>query len=397
MLLAHAIRKNVSSLGDAQNTYKQDVVAVNTLITSVLTSSLPTLNQNPPDWPEFVSAYEQADSVALNWVNTVMARLLDVPDDVQDYNNVISQLLQDAKTQAQALIDNPNNPSALAILNQDLTGLTSQLGLVTTFISGAITAVQNFQDQLPNMAASLQSIATKSANDAHADQAKIDQLNASIAQLQADIKSLTAAIVALSIVDGIALTLGVVITIAAWPFGALAWLMLGPAVAAATTVIALDAIKIQQDKGQIAADQQAITGLTADVATLNVLANNYAGMVTQAQAVEASLQAILVAWQALEADVGAAVTDIQTAISDTTAANFTAVLNDVNEAVTEWNAAYAAAGALHLDLNVNNAQLTLGMSSSEVQAAMAGGQTISIIRYYNQVGAARPKAAGAGR
>jgi hypothetical protein len=397
MLLAHAIRKNASSLGQAQNTYKQDVVAVNTLVTSVMTSSLPTLNTNPPDWPEFVAAYEQADAVALNWVNKVMARLLDVPDDVQNYNQVISQLLSDAKTQAQTLINQPNNPGALASLNQDLTSLTSQLGLVTTFISGAITSVQNFQDQLPTMAAALQTIAAKSGNDAHVDQAKIDKLNASIAQLQADIKSLTAAIVALSIADGIALTLGVVITIAAWPFGALAWLMLGPAVVAATTFIALDAIKIEQDKGQIAVDQQALTGLTADVATLNVLANNYSGMVTQAQALEASLQAILAAWQALEADVTTAVTDIRTAISDTTAANFQAVLNDVNGAIGEWNTAYAAAGALHLDLQVNNAQLGLGMSSSQVQSALAGGQTTDIITYYNQIGAARVKKAAAAR
>lgn len=390
MLLAQAIRKNASSLGQAQNTYKQDVVAVNTLITSVLTSSLPTLATNPPDWPEFVTAYEQADTVALNWVNTVMARLLAVPDDVQTYNSVISQLLQDAKMQAQALIAQPNNQSALAILNQDLTGLSSQLALVTTFISGAVTSVQNFQDQLPTMSAALQSIATKSANDANADKAKIDQLNASIAQLQADIKSLTAAIIALSIADGIALTLGVTATIAAWPFGALVWLVLGPAVAVATTFIALDAIKIQDDKARIASDQQQITGLTADVATLSVLANNYAGMVTQTQAIEASLQAILAAWQALEADINAAVTDIRTAISDTSAANFQAVLNDVTGAISEWNTAYAAAGALHLDLQVNNAQLTLGMSSSQVQAALAGGQTVDIITYYNQIGAAKP-------
>jgi hypothetical protein len=332
----------------------------------------------------------------LNWVNTVMARLLAVPDDVQNYNNVISQLLQDAKSQTQTLIGNPNNQSALTILNQDLNGLTSQLGLVTTFISGAITAVQSFQDQLPQMATALQTIATKSINDANADQKLIDGLAADIANLQQDIKSLTAAIVALSIADGIALTLGVAVTIAAWPFGALVWFMLGPAVAVATTFIALDAQKIIADKAKIQGDQQQITGLTADVATLKLLANNYSGMVTQAQQVETSLQAILTAWQALETDVSTAVTDIRTALSDTSASNFQAVLNDVNDAIGEWNAAYAAAGALHLDLNVNNAQLTLGMSSSEVQAALAGGQTFDVITYYNQLGAAaKPKAATA--
>jgi hypothetical protein len=400
MLLADAIRKNASTLGQAQNTYKQDVIAVNTLITSVLTSSLPTLNQNPPDWPEFVSAYEQSETVALSWVNTVMARLLEVPNDVQNYNGVISQLLEDAKTQAQTLVTQPTNPSALAALNQDLSGLTSQLGLVTTFIAGAITAVQNFQDQLPTMAAELQSIATKSAQDAKVDQGKIDQLNASIAQLQSDIKSLTAAIIALAVVDGVALTIGIAATIALWPVGALVWFMLGPAVAAATTVIALDAIKIQQDKSQIEVAQQQLPGLQADVATLGVLANNYAGLATQAQQIEASLQAILAAWQALETDVNTAVTDVRTAISDTSANNFQAVVTDVEGAITEWTAAYQAAGALHLDLQVNNAQLQLGMSESQVQAALAQGTTMGVIAYYNQVGVARAagkaKAAGAG-
>lgn len=56
MLLSHAIQKNVVSLAQAQNTYKENVIAVNILVTSVLTSSLPTLNNNPPDWQEFVTA-----------------------------------------------------------------------------------------------------------------------------------------------------------------------------------------------------------------------------------------------------------------------------------------------------------------------------------------------------
>jgi hypothetical protein len=393
MLLAHAIQRNAVSLGQAQNTYKQNVIAVNTLVTSVLTSKLPQLNQNPPDWPEFVAAYEQADATALGWVNNVMGHLLEVPTDVQNYNSMITNLLQDAKTQATTLITQPTNQAALQALNQDLTGLTSQLALVTGFISGAITAVQNFKDQLPTMAQNLQTIAQKSATDANADKAKIAQLNTTIANLQAEIKSLTAAIIALAIVDGIALTIGVAATIAAWPFGALVWLMLGPAVIAATTVIALDGIKITQDKAAIEVAQGQLTGLSADVSTLSVLANNYAGMVTEAEQIETSLQAILAAWQALATDVGTAVTDIRTAISDTSANNFQAVVNDVQGAITEWTAAYQAAGALHLDLLVNNAPIQYGMSSSQVQATLATVQPVNIMTYYNSVQQSRQASA----
>lgn len=385
MFLATAIRNNFVSLAEAQNTYKQNVILVNTLVTSVLTSSLPTLNQNPPDWQDFITAYAAANGDALNWVNNVMARLLNVPDEVQSYNDIISQILQDAKTQASTLISQPTDQTALKILHNDLANLSTQMNLVVTFISGSVTNIQSFKSKLPDMANQLQSIADKATADANVDQQQIDKLNQDIANLQADIKSLTAAIVALGIADGVALTLGVVATIAAWPVGALTWLVLGPVVAVATTYIALDAIKIKTDQAKIESDQTQITGLTADVATLHVLAKNYASMSTQAQALEGNLQAILTEWTTLEADINAAITKIRTALSDASAENFNAVLNDINNAITEWDAGYAQAGVLHLDLQVNNAQLQIGMTSTDVQAALNNGQTLSIIDYYNRL------------
>lgn len=383
--LALAIRRNAGSLAAAQTSYKQNVVAVNTVMTSVLTSSLPTLNQNPPDWSDFIAAFEQANGDALNWVNNVMARLLNVPQDVLGYNSVITQVLQDAKTQAQNLITQPSNQVALATLNQDLNALTNQLGLVTSFIVGAINALQQSSDNLPDMAQQLQSIANKSTVDANADQSQIDALNSQISQLKDDIKSLTAAIVALGIADGIALTLGIATTIAAWPFGAVVWFVLGPVVAVATTYIALDALKIKADQDSIETLLGQITGITADVATLHVLANNFADMASQTEAIESALQAVLAEWQTLEGDVNAAVNDIRSAISDSSGANFTAVLNDVTQAITEWNAAYAQAGSLQLDMQVNNAQLQFGMSSAQVQSTLASGQTADLISYYNQI------------
>ena len=131
MLLAHAIRKNAKSLGQAQTTYKQNVAMVNTYINGVLSSKLPNLNQFPPDWQDFVTAYEQAGAGALNWVNNVMVRLLDVPGNVQNYNTAISGALGDALNQANILVQNPSNPSALQLLNADAKQL-SRRGYIGT-------------------------------------------------------------------------------------------------------------------------------------------------------------------------------------------------------------------------------------------------------------------------
>ena len=43
----------------------------------------------------------------------------------------------------------------------------------------------------------------------------------------------------------------------------------------------------------------------------------------------------------------------------------------------------AQAGALDLDLN--DAQLQIGMTSSQVQSTLATGSKISILKYYNQL------------
>lgn len=393
MALAYAIKKNAVSLAVKQQSYKQNVVAVNTLITSVLSSSLPTLNQNPPDWNEFVSAYEKADAGALTWVNNVMARLLNVPDDVKTYNNNITQLLANAKMQAQSLEGDPGNKPALDALNADLNNLSSTFGLVVTFKTGALNAIKGFKDELPSMATSLQSIADNSTKAANADQAQIDKLNTDIDNLHNEIKSLTAALVGLGIADGIALTLGTVATIAAFPEGALVWFVLGPVVAVATTYIAIDALKIKADKAAIEADEQQISGLTADVSTLHILSKNFAAMSNQTVEIESNLQAILLEWQALEADVNTAVGDLRSAISDSSSANFSAVVSDLEDASTEWCMAYKQAGDLHLELNVNNAQLTVGMSSADVQAALAKGTAVDIIQYYNQLQNQRTTAA----
>jgi predicted nucleic acid-binding Zn-ribbon protein len=386
--LSESIRARTPSLGEAQQSYKQDVIAVTTLMTTVMSSTLPALNDHPPDWNDFVTAQLAAQQAALAWANQVLARLLEVPDDVQSYNATIVGYLADAVAQAEVLVADPDNQQALTALQADLNGVVRTLGLITTFISGAITAIQGFQDQMPGLATNLQSIADKSIADANADKTQIDNLKQQIQTLEDDIKSLTAAIVALSIADGIALVMGTVITIAAFPIGALAWLFLGPAVAVATTFIALDAVKIKDDKSAIEALQSAITGVTADVSVLSLLSDKYAQMSTSASALDQSLQSILGEWQALESDVTGAVTDINTALTQADQKAFQQALDELRLAQTAWNDAYAQAGALHLDLNVNNGAIEPGMTSDQVQAAMASGTTVDVITYYNQVGQA---------
>jgi len=363
------------------------VAAVTQLMTSIFSSNLPTLKQNPPDWDQFVAAYTQGKTVALSWTNNVMARLLTVPQDVQSYNPTISAALQDAQAQAALLMQNPQNQVARTALNADLATVSRTLNLVVTFISGAVTAIQGFNNNMPSLASNLQSIADSSAQAAQADMNQINTLKADIAKLQSDISSLTNAIIGLGIADGVAITLGTVVTIAAWPIGALVWIMLAPAVAVATTYIALDAMQIKADQAKIAADQTAITGLTADVAVLQLLAQQYTQFAQATQALGPTLLAILQEWQTLETEVNAAIADVQHAAQDATTAAFTKVQQDLAQALQEWQLAYGQAGTLVLDVQSNNAQLQYGMSQAQVQSALASGTSVDVVTYCNQLAA----------
>lgn len=384
--LAAAINTRLPRFAAVNTTYQANVITVNTYVNNVLNSTLPeTMPVWPKDWADYTQAYGEAVAVAMKWVNTCMGRLLDVPSDVVSYNDEISGLLSDATDAATELVANPEDQAAKADLLSALDHLPKKLQRVETFVSGAVSALQNFQDQLPQMAIALTNLSNLAIADNKADSQQIEDLQKAIRKLQDDIDSLTAAIVGLSIADGAALTLGLVASIVAFPVGLVTWFMLGPAVAVATTYIALDAKQIEADKTSIDQAQGQMNDLTAACSVLATLSTTYTNLAGQSQTIQATLKAVLTEWQALSSDIAVAATDIQAAINDSAKPDYPAVLAEVQEASQEWNAAYTQACALQLTLNVNPQKLQVGMTSSQVGAALAQGQPIDLITYFNQI------------
>jgi hypothetical protein len=127
-----------------------------------------------------------------------------------------------------------------------------------------------------------------------------------------------------------------------------------------------------------------MSGLTADVSTLQLLATTFAAFATETVSIETNLSAILAQWQNLETDVTAAVTDITSAISDASSADFAAVAADLTQAAADWQTSYGLASALSIQLNVNNAMLSVGMTSNQVSAALSAGQVMGVMDYYNR-------------
>ncbi|GKX68996.1 hypothetical protein [Inconstantimicrobium mannanitabidum] len=385
MLLTNAIKKHASNLVQAQNDYKLNVIRTNTFMTSVLTSQIPSLNYKPKDFQEYLTAFQKANGTALDWSNKVMAKLLTVPDEIVSYNDIIISLLNDAQTQTEALKVHPDNSIAIKILTNDLDTLSTQLSMVRSFISGSVTSIEGVKNNLPDMAKQLENISNRAINDEKADKKQIDDLNKAVDKLKSDIDSCTASIVGFSIATGAAVTFGIISTIAAWPIGAVTWFFIAPVVAVSVYYIVIDSIQIETDKKLIENIQKEITGVTADVATLSLLSKNFTNMANEASKVQSNLQAVLNEWIVLENDINRAINEIKDAINEKNQKKFNEILTDLKEATAAWKDAYTQAGALHLDLGVNNCELKLGMSSDEVKKALEGGKVIDIISYYNEI------------
>lgn len=358
-----------SSTGDSlaqailPDVYKSNVVMVNSLISSVLDSKLPTLTLPPNNWSEFCKTYIEAQSDALVWVNQVVARLDNVPQDVQSYHQDITNLFDDAISMVKCMVNNPERRSIyVSLLNQDLTIIDNKLNMVFGFVKGTVDALVNFKNILPEMAQRLQNLADLASQEEKVDQQKIAELKKAIDELNNDIRGLTASIVGLGIADAAAISLGTLATIVAFPIGSVVWLFCAPAIAVATTFIILDSLKIKEDKAKIEASQREMDQRTQDVSTLHLLAQNYSELAKSAESVQDNLEQILDNWSELTGDFSESIKNVQEAALDAKNCNDNEIINDLTLANSCWQQAYKDAGSLTIKLNHSDAVIEIGMS-----------------------------------
>jgi len=384
MVISAAVRNNIVSLSSGCTQYKTNVILVSQYVSGVMNTGLPVLLNPVPDWNTYETAYVAAKSSAMAWVNTVLEKLNTVPNTIVGYNDAVHTLFDNAIQNANTLIANPTDPSARMFLLNDINSAISNMNFFESQIAGVITTLQSFKESLPQQASNLQAIANAATKDQRADQDQISALSQKIDEANAEIKSLTAAIVGLAIADGVAIVLGVVAVAVAGPIGMVTWIFLGAAVAVASIYIAIDATKIKALKDQIEAYQKSMSSFTADVAALTNTAKVFKQFADQAQAIEDNLQQILDAWSALKAELTVVQNELHTASSDYTQEKWQSVKTDFENALADWNTFVASVGQLDITVQGNTAKLQLGMSSAEVQAAMAAGQTTDFITYINQ-------------
>ena len=188
MKLSDALKNNSAAVQGTQASYQDDVYAVTNMMTTVFVSTLPNLNYPPANWSEIVTAYTTAKSDAHQWANTVYADLQATPQEVESYNSTITRHLQDAITNAQALVDGATGADAtdaLEAITRDLSSVSGSLNLIYGDTSDTLQVFDEFgYTTLPDAAKELQTVADDAYTDYNIDQDKINDLKAQIKTIQ---------------------------------------------------------------------------------------------------------------------------------------------------------------------------------------------------------------------
>ena len=305
----------------------------NAIFTYVVAMQNTTLPPVKGEWyTAFQQSFHQAAVHASEW-STYSAALTGVPAGIANFATAFALNMNIINSYARTLESDPNNKEVLAALRVSILSLLSSIQSQKAAVADVVPKLTTFSGELVGDAQTMANAIKKALSEQGADQQKIAALQANIKTLQADIAKWNTVITAVGIGGGISVWLGCVLAI--FSFG------LGLAFAVAATVATITTIivanqKIQDDYAEIRRKEGDIGTLNTEIAALASLQANLQHLIDLSNAAQGELKLIVEAWDQLENEVQAVVTDLQNASSATDPLNVQAVVADLNAANNDW-------------------------------------------------------------
>jgi len=379
---SHALSGTPIAGGEGfKETYTKNFLAVCQYVAAVNKSELPVLKKKVEHWDEFSDALVEAKSSALEWTNNIAARLKALPNNLLRKDNDMRDLFDQAIGLCDKLVQNPRQ-TRINELSDTMDDLLTCINSICSELSRTLALLEEYHDSLPFQAEKLQSIADKAMEAKGADEKKIDELKQDISKAKAEISSLSAAIAGLAVSIAASVFISVVAIAAAGPIGGLSLIFTGAAIATATAYIVIDSEKIKSLNAKIKQKQGDMDEYTADVASLQLLADGYKDLAGQVIKMEDCVRFITGAWNAMKNDIQEIKSEIVHAQGLFTAKEWKAMKEDFVDASAHWALFIAKAELFNLDnLKACNCKLELGMSPEEVKSAKEKGGEVDLIEY----------------
>lgn len=319
--------------------------AVMAYVLGITGSTLPVISPLPsPDWyTPFVRTFSSAKVHAMGWQNTITPGLVSIPQGIVDYA-LLWNLNMGLIAQAVEVLEiDPGNLQAqqtvLRSLQSLLKGVGSKLQAATEFQS----EIEAFASNLTSDAAAMQNAINQAVQTQGVNEAQIAALMAEIQALQDQIATWQKVVTGAAIAAGVIFFLGTVIAI--FSFGAgLAIGIVGSAASIGLMVAAQGEVRWRSEK--IAQDQEKMTEVNQQIASLKVLQSNLQRLITLSGAASAQVNLIVRAWRQMQAELQAVISELQQAKTDVATQRIEALKVDLDQASTEWRALHAFAARI---------------------------------------------------
>ncbi len=300
-----------------------------------------TALQKPPEWyGEFVAQFGIAKGHAMEWSDSLIKNMIDIPQTIVDSNTIINGKFKAINQDLKDLQKDPTDQDVIDDLKRNLERIHDRVNDDLDSMNELIKDLKEFGDTLADDYNTLDSGIGQLNSAEQADEAEVKRLQQEIQNLQDEIKKynelLTASEIGIGV--GIFVTLvGVVVGVATggagWAVCAVGVIGVGASITGtvlASEKIQADQLKIGQDAADLDAYNKDLVVLNTEITTLNQL-------VAANQAAQEALVNVTKLWQDMADSTKQLLDELDKAESDVTS-NLTQCSQDVQTAQDEWKA-----------------------------------------------------------
>ena len=332
--------------------YQNSCATVNQYAYAITNTSLPVLNDPPPNYGDFANEFAPAKAHCLQWTTSIFPTMLSFPVTIVSQASSLFTMEDNmADEWLDVLIADPSNQTAKQGLNKALTSMQSiaqdQLSTTENLLNSMNTFAVNIQAD----ASTLNTIAGQALAAAGGDESDIQTLDANITNLKNQINQLNKMLtmaeigIAVSIYVGL---IGAVCCVIPGAEGLGAGLVVVGVAGAATSITETVLLnqQVKDKNAEIQLDQQQIEALNQDIVALQSVNSQFQWLDQANIATQEAIQAVIAMWQALDQELTTVKDDLATMDVDATKEQYQQAQADLATATVAWQEVLDFATAL---------------------------------------------------
>lgn len=306
----HATASAVLDMKQKLVDYWNAVATINANAFAITKTQLSAIDDDgpAPDWWTTLSTnFTSCRGHAQVWIDTIYPSLTRVPQSIVSYNTFFTVTSNSIIQEVKKFAGRTPTAQEKAAVQSKLNLLLTQLGKSKTQVAGVRTDVTRFTDSFEADRTALTTGTASVMKALTADKEKVEQINALIEELKAEVKALEAQMGIASVGIGLSIGIGFLV-------GGVAGLVIGLiGVGVSVAVMVVLGVKLSAKNDAIEAETAKLGPLARRTVSLNVIDSSVQDLHAAIGAIKTCAEVVSKTWEGLEADLGNIITKLTSA------------------------------------------------------------------------------------